>query len=107
MTTFDKREAAEEGKFAHDEELQFKARARRDKLVGQWAAERLGLSGAAAESYAAEVVTADLEEHGDADVIRKLKKDFAAKNVQVSDHQIERTLSEKMSEAIKDIKAKG
>ena len=107
MTTFDKREAAEEGKFAHDEELLFKARARRDKLVGQWAAERLGLSGAAAESYAAEVVTVDLEEHGDADVIRKLKQDFAAKNVQVSDHQIERTLSEKMSEAIKDIKAKG
>jgi hypothetical protein len=105
MTTFEKREAAEEGKFAHDEELQFKTRARRDKLVGQWAAEKLGLSGASAESYAAEVVKADLEEHGDADVIRKLKKDFAAKNVQVSDHQIERTLSEKMSEAIKNIKA--
>jgi hypothetical protein len=107
MTTFDKREAAEEGKFAHDEELQFKARARRNKLVGQWAAEKLGLSGAAAEFYAAELVKADLEEHGDADVIRKLKRDFAAKNVQVSEHQIERTLSEKMSEAIKDIKAKG
>jgi len=107
MTTFDKREAAEEGKFAHDAELQFKARARRDKLVGQWAAEKLGLSGAAAADYAALLVATDLQEHGDGDVIRKLKKDFAAKNVQLSDHQIERTLNEKMAEAIKDIKAKG
>jgi len=107
MTTFDKREAAEEGKFAHDAELQFKARAKRDKLVGKWAAEKLGLIGTAADSYAAELVATDLQEHGDGDVIRKLKKDFAAKNVQLSDHQIERTLNEKMAEAIKDIKAKG
>ncbi|MDE2384751.1 MAG: DUF1476 domain-containing protein [Alphaproteobacteria bacterium] len=107
MTTFDKREAAEENKFALDAELQFKARARRDRLVGAWAAEKLGLSGQAAADYAASIVTTDLQEHGDGDVIRKLKADFAAKNVAVSDHQIERTLAEKMAEAAKDLKVKG
>ncbi len=106
MTTFDKREAAEEGKFAHDAELEFKARAKRNRLVGHWAAEKLGLSGSAADTYAAALVATDLEEHGDGDVIRKLKADFAAKNVQVSDHQIERALTEKMAEALKDLKAK-
>jgi len=107
MTTFDKREAAEEGKFAHDAELEFKARAKRDRLVGQWAAAKLGLSGAAADAYAATLVTTDLEKHGDGDVIGKLKADFAAKNVQVSDHQIERALAENMAEALKDLKARG
>jgi hypothetical protein len=107
MTTFDKREAAEENKFAHDAELEFKARARRNRLVGAWAAEKLGLSGQAATDYAASIVTTDLQEHGDGDVIRKLKADFSAKSVVVSDHQIERTLAEKMEEALKEIKAKG
>lgn len=105
MTTFDKREQGEERKFALDAEQEFRARARRNRLVGAWAAQKLGISGAEAEAYAASIVTTDLEEHGDGDVIRKLKADFAAKKVEVSDHQIERTLAEKMAEAAQHIKA--
>ena len=86
MTTFDKREDGFEKKFAHDEELQFKASARRNKLVGLWAADKFGLTGAAAEAYAKEVVMADFEEAGDNDVFRKIRKDFDAKNVAQSDH---------------------
>ena len=81
MTTFDKREEGFEKKFAHDEELRFKANARRNKLLGLWAAEKLGLSGAGAEAYAKEVVVADFEEAGDDDVLRKVRKDFDAKGV--------------------------
>ena len=105
MTTFDSREKAEEGRFALDAENQFKARARRDKLMGEWAAAKLGLSGTEAAAYAQSLVAADLEEHGDADVIAKLKKDFAAKSVDVSDHQINRMLAEKMAEALHQIKS--
>ena len=72
MTTFDKREDAFEKQFAHDEELKFKAEARRNKLLGLWAAEKLGKSGADADAYAKEVVAADFEEAGDADVLRKV-----------------------------------
>ena len=104
MTTFDKREMGEEGKFALDAEMEFRARAKRDRLVGAWAAEKLGLSGAESEAYAASLVVTDLEEHGDADVIRKLKADFAAKKIDVSDHQIERTLAEKMAQAKEQLK---
>ncbi len=82
MTTFDKREEGFEKKFAHDEELKFKAAARRNKLLGLWAAEKLGLTGAAVDAYAKEVVVADFEEAGDEDVFRKLRKDFDAKGVE-------------------------
>ena len=104
MTTFDKREEAFEQQFAHDEELKFKATARRNKLLGLWAAEKLGLSGAEADSYALSVVMADLEavEH---DVARKIRKDFDAKGVNQSDHQIARTMTELMAKAVADIKA--
>jgi len=105
MTTFDKREDAFEKQFAHDEELRFKATARRNKLLGLWAAEKLGLSGAEAESYAKAIVMADFEEAGDQDVLRKLRKDFDAKGVAQSDHQIGRVMSELMAKAIADIKA--
>ena len=88
MTTFDKREEGFEKKFAHDEELRFKANARRNKLLGLWAAEKLGLTGAAAEAYAKEVVMADFEEAGDDDVFRKVRKDFDAKGVAQSDQDI-------------------
>src|SRR5262249_30627065 len=88
MTTLDKREDAFEKQFAHDEELRFKATARRNKLLGLWAAEKLGLSGAEADSYAKSVVMADFEEAGDHDVLRKIRKDFDAKGVEQSDHQI-------------------
>ena len=81
MTTFDKREEGFEKKFAHDEELQFKAMARRNKLLGLWAAEKLGKSGADAEAYAKEVVLADFEEAGDNDVLRKVAADLKAKGI--------------------------
>jgi hypothetical protein len=105
MTTFDKREEGFEKKFAHDEELRFKATARRNKLLGLWAAEKLGLSGAAADAYSKEVIAADFEEAGDEDVVRKLRKDFDAKGVNQSDHQIRRTMDELMAKAAAQIKA--
>jgi hypothetical protein len=104
MTTFDKREEGFEKKFAHDEELRFKANARRNKLLGLWAAEKLGLSGAEADAYAKEVVTADFEEAGDEDVFKKVRKDFDAKGVEQSDHQIRRTMTDLMEQAIAQIK---
>ncbi|MCC7345980.1 MAG: DUF1476 domain-containing protein [Variibacter sp.] len=107
MTSFDKREEGFEKKFAHDEELRFKAAARRNKLLGQWAAEKLGLSGDAAAAYAKEVVMADFEESGDDDVFRKVRKDFDAKGVDQSDHQIRRTMSELLEQAIAQIRAGG
>jgi hypothetical protein len=105
MTTFDKREEGFEKKFAHDEELRFKATARRNKLLGMWAAQKLGLTGPAADSYAKEVVVADLEEAGDDDVIRKLRKDFDAKGVAPSDQDIRKAMIELMEQAIVQIKA--
>lgn len=103
MTTFDKRGAAFENKFAHDEELRFKATARRNKLLGLWAAEKLGKAGADAEAYAKSVVMADFEEAGDDDVFRKVREDFDAAGVQQSDHQIRRTMDELMAKAVADI----
>jgi hypothetical protein len=105
MTTFDKREEAFEQQFAHDEELRFKATARRNKLLGLWAAEKLGLSGSEAESYAKSVLLADFEEAGDHDVLRKIRTDFDAKGVAQSDHQIGRVMTELMEKAIADVKA--
>jgi hypothetical protein len=105
MTTFDKREEGFEKKFAHDEELRFKANARRNKLLGLWAAEKMGLSGPAADAYAKEVVVADFEEAGDDDVLRKVSKDFKAKGVAQSDPQIRETMDALMLQAIEQIKA--
>jgi Uncharacterized conserved protein len=104
MTTFDKREEAFEKKFAHDEELRFKATARRNKLLGLWAAEQLGKSGPDAEAYAKSVVLADFEEAGDDDVFRKVRADFDAAGVGQSDHQIRRTMTELMAQAIEEVK---
>jgi hypothetical protein len=104
MTTFDKREEGFEKQFAHDEELRFKANARRNKLLGLWAAEKLGKTGADADAYAKDVVMADFEEAGDNDVFRKVRKDFDAKGVVQSDHQIRRTMDELMAQAIEQIK---
>ncbi|MDQ0474878.1 DUF1476 domain-containing protein [Labrys wisconsinensis] len=105
MTTFDKREEGFEKKFAHDEELRFKATARRNKLLGLWAAEKLGKSGAEADAYAKAVVMADFEEAGDEDVVRKVKGDFEAAGVAQSDHQIRRTMDELQAQAVRDIQA--
>jgi hypothetical protein len=107
MTTFDKREDSFEKQFAHDEELRFKASARRNRLLGQWAAEKLGLTGDAATAYAKEVVMSDFEEAGDHDVFKKIRADFDAKSVAQSDHQIRRTMDELMAKAIAEIKAAG
>jgi hypothetical protein len=106
MTTFDKREEGFEKKFAHDEELKFKASARRNKLLGMWAAEKLGLSGAQADAYAKEIVMSDLEA-GDHDVFKKIRADFDGKNVAVADQDIRRTMDEMMIQAIAQIKASG
>ncbi len=105
MTTFDDREKAAEGKFAHDEQAHFKALARRDKLVGLWAAEQMGLKGGAAEAYAKSIILADLEEPGDEDVVRKLVADFAAKKVAVTEHDIRNQLAEKLVIATGQIQA--
>jgi hypothetical protein len=104
MTTFDKREEGFEKKFAHDEELKFKATARRNRMVGLWAAEKLGLAGADADAYAREVVLADIEGTG---VFAKLRKDFDAKGVAQSDHQIHRQLDSLMAQAVAQVKASG
>lgn len=103
MSTFDKREKGYESKFAHDEELRFKATARRNKLLGRWAAEKLGLTGDEAEHYAKGVVLADLEEPGEEDVFRKVRKDFDEKDVEQSDHQIRRTMDELMAQAVAQV----
>jgi hypothetical protein len=105
MTTFDKREEGFEKQFAHDEELRFKANARRNKLLGLWAAAKLGMTGAEAEAYAKEVVVADFDEAGDDDVFRKVRRDFDAKGVKEADHQIRRTMDELMAQAVAAIKA--
>jgi hypothetical protein len=105
MTTFDKREEGFEKKFAHDEELRFKANARRNKLLGLWAAEKMGVSGPAADTYAKEVVVADFEEAGDEDVFRKVRKDFDAKGVAQSDQDIRKAMIDLMGLAVEQIKA--
>ena len=110
MTTFDEREKAFERKFAHDEELRFKSTVRRNKLLGLWAAEKLGMSGEDADAYAKEVIRADFEQPGDDDIIRKLRKDFGAKGVAQSDDQIRAAMIEMMAAAIRQLeeaKAKG
>ena len=105
MSSFDKRGESFEGKFAHDEALQFKALARRNKKLGLWAAEKLGKSGPEADAYAKAIVSADLEEAGEEDVFRKIRGDFDAAKVAQSDHQIRRTMDELMAKAIEEIKA--
>ena len=105
MTTFDKREEGFEKQFAHDEELRFKANARRNKLLGLWVAEKLGLKGADADAYAKEVVAADFEEAGEEDVFRKVRGDLDAKKVTVSDQEIRKLMNELLARAVQEIKA--
>lgn len=103
MADMSDREKAFENKFAHDEELKFKAMARRNKLLGLWAAEKMGKSGDDAAAYAKEVVMADFEEAGDEDVFRKVRGDFDAAGIDQSDHQIRRTMEELLAVAAKQI----
>ncbi len=107
MTTFDKREEGFEKKFAHDEELLFKASARRNKLLGLWAAQKLGLAGADADAFAKEVVMADFEEAGDQDVFRKIRKTFDDKKVAVTDLEIRGAMDTLLAEAVAQIKKSG
>lgn len=99
MTDLNDREKAFENRFARDAELQFKVTARRNRLLGHWAAEKLGLTAEEADSYAKEVIAADFEEVGEEDVYRKVAGDLAAKGVDVSEHEIRRAMEDKMVEA--------
>ncbi|MCJ2188960.1 DUF1476 domain-containing protein [Novosphingobium beihaiensis] len=99
MTSFEDRERAEEAKFAHDAETQFRIQARRNRLVGEWAAERMKLSQAEAEAYAKSVVQADFEEAGDEDVIRKLLGDLTAAGIETSEAEVRTALEAKQVEA--------
>ncbi len=105
MTTFDKREEGFERKFAHDEDLRFRATARRNRLLGLWAADILGKTGEEADAYAKAVVMADFEEIGDDDVVRKVLADFEAAGVHKSEHQVRRTMDELMGRAVSEIAA--
>ena len=105
MTTFDKREEGFEKQFAHDEELKFKATARRNKMLGLWAAEKLGLRGAEADDYARAVVLAEFEQGGDSAVVAKIRRDLEAKGIAQSEHQISRTMTDLLAQAVLDIKA--
>ena len=103
MTTFDDRERAHEAKFEHDQELQFKARARRNKMLGLWAAELLGKTGPDAETYAKEIVMADFEKRGEHDVIHTLMHDLAAAGKPAEEHTIRRQSDRLLAEAMKQI----
>ncbi len=107
MDEFEKRKVAAENKFAHDEELRFKAMARRNKLLGLWAAEKMGLEGPDADAYAKEVVLSDFVEKGDEDVFRKVRGDFDAKGIEQSDHQIRRTMEELLVQAAEQVQKEG
>lgn len=99
MTTFDDRENAFENKFAHDADLQFKITARRNKLLGRWAAEKMGLTPEETDAYATSVVQADFEEAGDEDVVRKLLGDLTSAGIEVDDATIRAAIETQMIEA--------
>ena len=105
MTTFDKREEGFEKKFAMDADQRFKAEARRNRLLGLWAAEKLGITGDAATAYAKDVVASDFEEAGDADVLRKVLMDLTAKGLAATEAEIRRKMDELMAAAAAQGKA--
>ena len=103
MSNFDDREKAFENKFAHDAEMQFKAAARRDKKLGLWAGEKMGLTGSELDDYAKSVVISDLEEPGDEDVYRKVSGDFVSKGVSVDETELRSKMAELLVEAKAEI----
>jgi len=103
VNQFDDRKKAFENKFAHDEELKFKAGARRNKLLGLWAAELMGLEGNERTAYALEVIKADFEEPGEEDVYRKVKGDLDAKKLDISEHRVRKAMEDLMLEAMRQI----
>lgn len=106
MTTFDDREKSFEAKFSRDQEHDFRAIARRNKLLGLWAAEQLGLSGDEAAAYALEVVDADFQRPGDDDVVEKVVGDLTDKGVDTSEHLVRKRMDELLAEAVKQIEGK-
>ena len=94
MATFDDREKSFEHKYKHDKELEFKVNARRNKLLGLWAAAELGLTGGDAEAYAKSVVMADLEKPGDEDVVEKVVADFTAKGIEMTPHRVRKHMAD-------------
>lgn len=107
MTTFDEREKAFEKKFALDQDLKFRAESRRNKMLAEWAAAKLGITGAAVEDYVKAVRKADLAEKGDDDVLRKVKQDFADKGVAVEEAEIRKVMGEFLAQAVREIEAAG
>ncbi|MFC0284069.1 DUF1476 domain-containing protein [Camelimonas abortus] len=105
MTTFSKREEAFERKFVLDEELRFKAMARRNRLLGEWAASKLGKSGQEASEYARSVILADFEEAGDEDVFRKVRGDLEAAGVKVSGQELRETMERLLAVAVEEVQA--
>ena len=103
MTTFSERESAFENKFKHDKELEFKVTNRRNKMLGLWAAQLLGIDGAEAEAYAKSVVSADFEKPGDDDVLQKVLADFKTKNVDISEHRLRKQMADLMDEARRQV----
>ena len=103
MAALDNRREGVEAKFARDEDLRFKAVSRRNRLLGAWAAEKLGKSGSDAEGYANEVVRADFEEAGEEDVVRKVKRDFEAAGLDESDQDIRQAMQRFLAEAVRQI----
>jgi len=96
MSTFDKRKKEEEAKYKRDEDLKFKVTARRNKLLGLWAAEQMKITGADAEAYAKQVVAADFEKPGDSDVVEKVLKDMSAKRVSIDEHRLRKEMTRLM-----------
>ncbi len=107
MTEFSEREKAFEAKFKLDEELRFKANARRNRLLGIWAAEQMGLGGSEADAYAKEVVRADFEAPGDDDVLQKVLADLQGKSVDMSERQLRKRMDELMEVAIEQVQSEG
>jgi hypothetical protein len=105
MSSFDERESSFENKFKHDKELEFKATARRNKLLGLWAANLLGIHGAEAETYAKTVVKADMEKPGDQDVVDKLLGDFKQRGIDMSEHRLRKQMTELMTAAVGQIRS--
>ncbi len=105
MSNFDKREEGFEKKFAMDEESKFKAMARRNRLLGLWAAEKLGMTGDAATAYAKEVVAADFEQPGENDVVHKVMRDLTAKGIAITEAQLRAKMDELLVTAVAQVKA--
>ena len=107
MSTFDDREKGYEGKFAHDQELEFKAIARRDRLIGLWAAEKMGLEGDHREDYARAIIRSDMEHADPEDVVRKLVQDLSAAKIEVRESEVRQKMDELLAQAREALKSEG